>query len=685
MPSVQPSYSNYGGLGLVQNPNGRFLEEGTLAFSWSHNEPYLRGSIIAYPFDWMEASYQYADINNVLYSPVEEFSGSQSLKDKSFDIKIRLIKESNLFPQVSIGIRDLGGTGLFSSEYITFNKYFGNNLDFTAGIGWGILSGNTLGTNIFNQLSDRFKNRGGVEAGGGKVNFNSLFTGDMGYFFGAEYFLEGKRGLRIKLEYDGTNYDQESLIPLESNSKINFGIVYPVSKNLLTKLSITRGNQINFGFSYSLGLGGKNPINQSKQPRLEIANNDLVKVVTNRSESNLYRASLKYLRDDGINLQKASINENTLEVVYAQSKYRNFSRSSGRVIDILDQISPDYINRFRVSEINGGLGIATLDLDRDSFQRYKKFNSPNSVNEVIEIDGYKFTNDGHLFNPLTRYPAFFGSISPDLRSQIGGPDGFYFGDLKLTFNSELLLSRNISLLTVASYGLINNLDELKLPSDSILPHVRTEIVNYLKGSTDFSIRRMQLNYYIQPSKSIFLKLSGGIMESMFGGYGFESLYKPFNKNYGVGLEVWKAHQRDYDQMFEFQDYNVLTGHMTFYYHEPNTHILFKVKGGRYLARDSGFTFDFSRRFRSGLRIGAFFSLTDISAEEFGEGSFDKGFYFWVPVDIFSSRYFKRTFGWGLRPLTRDGAQSLIHGHPLWGVTDPSSRHLYERHLQDFYD
>ncbi len=111
LPSVQPSYSNYGGLGLIQNPNGRFLEEGTLAFSWSHNEPYLRGSIIAYPFDWMEASYQYADINNVLYSPVEEFSGSQSLKDKSFDIKIRLIKESNLFPQVSIGIRDLGGTG----------------------------------------------------------------------------------------------------------------------------------------------------------------------------------------------------------------------------------------------------------------------------------------------------------------------------------------------------------------------------------------------------------------------------------------------------------------------------------------------------------------------------------------------------------------------------------------------
>ena len=54
-------------------PNARFAEEGTLAFSWSHNEPYLRGSILAYPFNWMEASFQYVDINNVLYSKVKKF------------------------------------------------------------------------------------------------------------------------------------------------------------------------------------------------------------------------------------------------------------------------------------------------------------------------------------------------------------------------------------------------------------------------------------------------------------------------------------------------------------------------------------------------------------------------------------------------------------------------------------
>src|SRR6056300_1518614 len=84
-PFSSPSYSNYGTVGLIQNPTARLKQEGTLSFSWSHNEPYLRGSLIAYPFSWLEVSYQYADINNKLYSQIKSFSGSQSLKDKSFD------------------------------------------------------------------------------------------------------------------------------------------------------------------------------------------------------------------------------------------------------------------------------------------------------------------------------------------------------------------------------------------------------------------------------------------------------------------------------------------------------------------------------------------------------------------------------------------------------------------------
>ena len=34
----RPSFSNYGTIGLMQMPTARFLPEGSLAFTWSHNE-----------------------------------------------------------------------------------------------------------------------------------------------------------------------------------------------------------------------------------------------------------------------------------------------------------------------------------------------------------------------------------------------------------------------------------------------------------------------------------------------------------------------------------------------------------------------------------------------------------------------------------------------------------------------
>ena len=678
------SYSNYGSIGLIQNPSSRFLEEGSLALTWSHYDPYLRGSVVAYPFSWLEASYQYTDVNNVLYSDVPEFSGSQSLKDKSFDAKFLILEEEGFLPQVAIGLRDLGGTGRFSSEYLVLNKFLLPNLDFSFGIGWGNLNGNKM-NNPLEKISERFKLRDQPSDFGGKINLNNFFSGDAGYFAGIEYFIPRARGVRLKLELDGTNYQTESS-PLIQDSKINIGLVYPINKDFTFKFAFSRGSTINFGFAYSLSLGKKNPRNIQKEKLSKIENNLAVRQVAARSEENFYRASLLYLNREGFNLQKLSIEENKVHAVFAQSRYSNPVIATGRSISIINDIAPKNIDTIEVSEINGGLGMYSAEIYRDSFNRGKSTNSAVIAANNMTVKPFLFREDGHEYNPITRYPAHFTEIGPDLRSQIGGPDGFFFGDLKLTLDSEILFRRSLSLIAIASYGLYNNLDELKLgPNSDYLANVRTNITQYQKQSSDFSIRRLQLNYFNQLRDSIYLKLSAGIFESMFNGYGFELLYKPFYKNYGLGIEAWQVSQRAFDQMFDSLDYETLTGHITFYYQEPKTNILFKIKGGRYLAKDSGFTFDFSRVFRSGTRIGAYFSLTDISFEEFGEGSFDKGFYFWVPVHLFSERYFKKNFGWGLRPLTRDGAQSVIVGHPLWGVTDASSRHEFMRRVSDLYD
>ena len=59
-----------------------------------------------------------------------------------------------------------------------------------------------------------------------------------------------------------------------------------------------------------------------------------------------------------------------------------------------------------------------------------------------------------------------------------------FLNLKLTLKSEHFSVKLIALISTIS-GVYNNMDDLKLGSNSVLPHVRTDIVDYLKEVEDF--------------------------------------------------------------------------------------------------------------------------------------------------------------------------------------------------------
>jgi hypothetical protein len=673
-PNTYPSFSNYGTLGLIQAPNARFFEEGTLAFSWSHNDPYLRGSIIAYPFSWMEASYQYTDINNALYSDVSSFSGNQSLKDKGLDLKFRLFEESNFIPQLAIGVRDIGGTSLFASEFIVASKRI-KNADFTLGMGWGVLSNNSF-KNPLGNLSDRFYTRQerdlDATSEGGALNLNTLFTGKSGLFGGIELFIPKSNGLRLKVELDATNYEREGREPVIQDSRVNIGLVKPISENLFVKLAYVKGNTLNFGFSYKIHAGKQENARRKLDRHIPVKNSDVVRRVTAKSDLFTYRAALTNLQDRNFTLKYANIDKGEFHVAYQQNKFTNYGIAATRILRTLDEVAPDSIDRFKVTNLNGEMGLNSISISRQNFKNSLSRKTPELFLKDSLIEGYTLNKDDFIYQPIAEYPAFHYNIEPDLQAQIGGPDGFFFGTLRLAMDSELMINKDLSLLGKFSYGVLGDFDEITLASDSIIPHVRTDIVDYLQEGDKFTIDRLQFNSFANPYKNIYTKFSAGIFERMFGGYGGEFLYRPFEKNYGIGFEAWRVRQRDYKQNLTFRDYETSTGHVTFYFTEPNSGVLIRLKGGKYLAGDSGYTLDISRRFETGMSVGAFFSRTDISKEEFGEGAFDKGVFFIIPIDFFSTSYLKRSFSWGIRPVTRDGAAQVTHGLPLWGVTDQGS-------------
>ena len=688
---AMPSYSNYGTIGLIQMPSARMHEEGSVGFTWSHSEPYLRGSIMGNPFDWFEASYTYTDVNNKLYSDSPLFSGKQSYKDKSFDAKFRIIKEGFFIPQVAVGFRDFGGSSLFASEYIVASKLV-SNIDFTLGLGFGTISNKTI-TNPLTYLHSGFETRQRADQGdtqGGEINYGTFFGGKKaGVFGGVEIFLPKLKGTRLKIEYDSTNYteDGEGYLPVAQDHKINYSFVFPLTKDFHLKLGYVRNNTLNFGFSFSGNYSGKSTGVQKRDPPKIVENSDIFKSIINKTEAEyLYKSSLKYLGESKINLQTANVSGSTLSVSFAQSTYLNNAIAIGRTARILDQLSPDIIDTFSLQTINTGAGMYAVDIPRADFVRYKDLKQTDALFESVQI--YKPDPDAfkkHDFTPYVKYPATRWKFSPAIRSQIGGPDGFYFGEIALSVHTETIIRRNMNVLAVGSVGIYNTFDELKLASDSIIPHVRTDIVKYLQGSSKYHITRLQANYFMNPTKSIYTKISAGIFEPMFTGFGGEILYKPFAQNFGVGAEIWNVRQRSFRQLLGFRKYRTITGHLNFYYKEPLYRVLFHLKGGRYLAEDSGFTFNVSREFSSGLNLGVFFSLTDISKREFGEGSFDKGFYFNIPIQVFFDQYSRGQSGFGLRPLTRDGAQSMVHAQTLWSTTYQAHRDQIVNEWDQFYD
>ena len=91
-----------------------------------------------------------------------------------------------------------------------------------------------------------------------------------------------------------------------------------------------------------------------------------------------------------------------------------------------------------------------------------------------------------------------------------------------------------------------------------------------------------------------------------------------------------------------------------------------MHAGRYLAGDNGITIEAKRTFDNGFEIGAFITKTNVSAEEFGEGSFDNGLIFRIPFNYFTSGNTKSAFSTNLRSINRDGGRRLEDfGTTLW--------------------
>jgi hypothetical protein len=613
-------YNNYGIVGTIHTPSARTFKEGVHGLTLYKGTPNQTVTLSASPFDWLEASFFYTNITDrpYCYDFTSEFC-LQDFKDKGFNVKARL-KEQGVFPALAIGLNDFAGTGLYSSEYIV-GSYGINRTDFHFGIGFGLLNGSDLRfKNPLGYLSDKFYERPtSFAAEGGSFQPSRYFSGETASpFFGVSHALNNK--LLLKAEYDSSV--RPGLVPFRiPENDFSFGIDYLINDSFSIGLSYERGDYASFKFVYK-----NNPV-QTYQ-KSEYARGE------RREGDNKYTQLISNLEKNGIGVKKLTRSANSIGLQLTQNIHPN--------LKVIEQI---------IAQSARDAGI-TEDIKKDI--------------EIANLLAISEIDDDYRINSQTIYERKSGrKVNTNTRLQfrpfLASREEFFKGALLVENDTEFVLRENLFFSTNLKYSLWDNFDDLFLPPvDSFPAQVRSDVKEYLNKIKDggILIGRAQLDYHLSPIKNHHIMMSAGIFEDMFSGQGMEYLYFKPDINYAFGIDIFKVRKRDYFWRFGHLDYENTVATANFYYRNYGT-IPFDMRAsaGEYLAGDVGYTLELSRSFYNGVQFGVFATFTDVSSEQFGEGSFDKGIFFNIPI-------YGNLVNYTWRPLTKDPGAKLNRKNTL---------------------
>ena len=663
IPAKTDNYNSLGQVGLINTPSAEVFDEQSIFFTLTKNEFYKLGTITATPFNWMEASYFY-------YRPDDLYWGSAVglFLDKGFNVKFSYDPESIYLPTVAVGLDDFAGTGNFTKEYIVASYDF-NNFKFNLGLGWGKFVGDT---NIINDplsfISEGLNERPTVSENyeqGGNPSYDKWFRGDATIFSGFSIKIPKIKNLVFKIENNPFDYysfaccgeglSSKSFEIRNKKSNYNFGLSYQTERFGNIDLSYIKGDTLNLSISF--GFSSKKSIRKKDKFKPDIVDNNF-----NQDQKNeFYYDLLQNLNANKLYLQTATISENDISLTIDSEEHINPITYSSRAAFITNEVAKK--NNFTFRKIDVGQITRGIEINNVSF-RSSDINNEKLVqvllkkrSEITNPDPIGFKSDD--FKPNIPFPIIIYNIEPDFRIHLGSPQRFGYTGLGAKLNTEIQLNRNVAISSSIGQGFTDNFNDKPHTPTSAMEEVRTEILLYLQESDDLYIKNMFVDGIWPLRKKVYSRVSFGYLEEMFAGVSTEILYKPFTSNLAVSYELNLVKKRDYDGRFDLLEYETITSHLNIAYYHPSSNILTKWSYGKYLAKDRGYTLDLSRKMPSGWQAGIYFSRTNVSAEVFGEGSFDKGFYFKIPYNVFSKNNSKRSTSFGLKTMTRDGGAKLL--------------------------
>lgn len=668
----------YGATGLMDMPSAQVQPDGQLSITYSNFGPISRTTLSFQLTPRASASFRFLgvrDWNDEFCPP--DCNGANAFDpyyDRSFDFRYQVLTETRTRPAVLVGLQDFAGTGILSGEYIVATKTLSPRLKVTAGLGWGRLG---TGDELFS-----IGERPPIDIEfGGKFNFGTYFRGPASPFGGIEWKINDRWGAKVEYSSDAYTEEAETRKTFDRNSPFNFGIEYSPTPDARFGAYYMYGST--FGFMMNLTLNPKN------RPGGGISEGAPLPVLVRgpgatgwsvdnvSDESGQRRASADLatlLGEDEIEIEGFRVTGNTAELRIRNDKIDAGPQAIGRAARAMTRVLPPGIEVFRITPVVAGMPTSTVTVRRRDLETFEfAVDGSQDIRDRVTIDSAVRLR-GDPFRDPDLYPALSWSLAPYNRVRLFDQTDPFKIDIGLRGTLQYNIAPGWTFEASVTQKVVGNLDDRPpLPERKRLQPVRSAVYYYDRESGPL-LETLSLTWTGKVGRDLYGRVSVGYLERMFGGVSTELLWKPVDSRWALGVEVNHVAQRSPSQDFSFrlppemyetdvnppigpEHYRITTGHVSAYY-ELAQGFYAQLDVGRYLAGDVGATLSVDREFGNGWRVGAFATITNVSAEDFGSGSFDKGIKIEIPFAWVLGKPTRRTSTTVIRPFGRDGGARL---------------------------
>jgi hypothetical protein len=653
-----------GQTGLVHMPSARIEDEGTLRIGFSDADPYFATWSSVSMFPWLELSARYTRIDNV--PGFENNTDYGDFKDKAFDAKLRLLPESEFLPQVSIGTQDFTGTRLFKASYLALNKRFGD-VDVT--LGYGI---------------DRI-------AGG---------------FGGLRYRPSWHPNLGMVFEYDANDYRSDFRAVDSGASQRDGGATYALEYKygwIGTQLSYQRG-EVGANLYVSIPLMRREFIPKLEEPKpySEVVAQPTLSAW--RWEARHAVRLARALDEQGFKNVHFALDGAALEASLTHTRIRLMGRAVGRAARTMLLQGPSDAQEIRITYTLNDLAILTYRF-RDLAALREYFDGKVSGEALVETVDVTFASpeyasrfkddavllfdrdapeppvqvlygeDGHAVS-LRREDRFLSSlyvIPFKMQFFFNDPSGAFHYDTYSLLNYSQHVGKGWFVNGSARLTLFEDVSDVTQESNSLLPHVRSDVAVYRREADRVTLNTLLLNKYAHLAERTYARWSAGYYEDMFAGTGGQVLYLPAQSDWSFDFSVDWLKQRDPTKSVGFRDYSVVTALGGIHHRFPSVGLTTTARVGRFLAKDEGVRLEAKRMFRSGVEVGAWYAVTN-GDDITGPGSpgnpyRDKGIFISIPLASMLTKDTQQRASLAIVDFTRDVGQMVESPGDLYRLVE----------------